>query len=303
MYIYQDKHTLLHKLHPLTLILYIVIVSVLSLIFSHPGFLLFMFIGLLSVIIAADIVKEWFGYFKISLAFIVIIIIVNSIVVQAGSTVLLWGPVIPGLGKIRITLEAIFFALTMGLRLMVIITAFCLLTYVLNPDRGLQMLGAAGKHTALVLTLTVRLFPLLVSDFRRIYDVQRTRGVKFNGRLKENIRNFFPVINAVLLSSLERSFQLAEALHSRGFGAGKRTHLQTDFFRPRDIIIISVTMVLVVTGIFLFMEGHASFVFYPRLQPIQSQDMMLAAGYGILISVPAVLHWGWTKFRLFQSKM
>lgn len=303
MYIFQDKDTLLHKVHPLTLILYIFSVCVFALIFSHPVYLIMLFLSLASVVWAADIIKEWLIYFKMSIMFIVVMILVNGVVVQAGSTVLLWGPKIPGLGKIRITYEAIFFSFTMGIRLMIVISAFCILTYVLNPDRGLQLLGSVGKNTALVLTLSIRLFPLILSDFKRIYDVQLCRGTRYDGNLRSKIKNFLPVINAVILSSLERSFQLAETLQARGYGTGKRSKLKKDIYRPRDVLLITTTIIAIIFGIVIYFCGGATYIFYPLLQKIDNRDYIISLLFGSLFVAPALLNWGWKKFHFLKSKI
>ena len=145
MYIYQEKDNLMHKIHPLALIIYVIALSLFAFLFSHPLYLFGLFVSVALVIMAADIFKEWLFYLKLSTGLILMVLFINTFFVQLGSTVLFWGPYIPGLGKLRITLEAILFGLNMGLRFLIIMSAFCLLTYVLHPDRALHLTGRLGN--------------------------------------------------------------------------------------------------------------------------------------------------------------
>lgn len=304
MYIYQEKDNLLHKVHPLALIIYVVLLSLFALLFSHPLYLWWLFISVTLVIAAADILKEWVFYLKLSLGLIIMILLINAIFVQLGSTVLFWGPYIPGLGKLRITLEAILFGLNMGLRFLIIMSAFCLLTYVLHPDGALSLMGRLGNKWVLALTISTRLLPLMVSDFKRIYDVQRCRGVRFSGKSKlGKVKNFFPIITAMIISSLERSFQLAEALQARGYGIGKRSSYNRELIRPRDYLIFLSLALAFVLGIMLAWQGATDFIFYPRLQKVHFGEGLLAFVYSLLFIFPALLAWGWQKWPLLKSKI
>lgn len=304
MYIYQEKDNLLHKIHPLSLIIYVFSISFFALAFSHPFYLFWLFVSVALVIIAADIFAEWLFYLKISCGLIIMILLINAFFVQLGSTVLFWGPYIPGIGKIRITLEAIFFGLNMGLRFLIIMSAFCLLTYVLHPDDALQLMGRLGNKWVLILTISTRLFPLMISDLVRIYDVQRCRGVSFIGKSKlRRVKNFIPIINAMIISSLERSFQLAEALQARGYGVGKRTRYSREILRPRDYMIFFSLTLAIILGTWLIWQRVPNFVFYPRLQKVELREVLKAFFYSLFFIFPAILAWGWHKCPSLRSKI
>ncbi|MGI6225558.1 MAG: energy-coupling factor transporter transmembrane component T family protein [Peptococcales bacterium] len=304
MYIYQEKDNLLHKIHPLTLIIYVFALSLFALLFSHPVYLFWLFISVGLVIIAADIYQEWVFFLKISCGLVIMILLVNTFFVQLGSTVLLWGPSIPGIGKIRITLEAILFGLNMGLRFVIIMSAFCLLTYALHPDHALKLMGRLGNKWVLALTVSTRLLPLMISDLGRIYDVQRCRGVNFVDKSKiRRVKNYLPIINAMIISSLERSFQLAEALEARGYGIGKRTYYSHQILRPRDYLIFLSLIIAIILGLWLNFRGVTDFVFYPRIRRLQIEEGLQAFLYSLFFIFPALLSWGWQKCPLLRSKI
>lgn len=304
MLVYREKDNLIHKLHPFTTVAFVGVVLLLSLIFSHPFYLLGLFLAVGTVIIAAGNYPEWKGYLKLSLAMIAVIMIINAVLVHAGSTVLVVGPEVPVLGKTRITLEALAFGAGMGVRLLVIISIFCLYTYAVHPDKVLKLFSRWGNKSVLVITLATRLFPLMAGDFRRITEVQRCRGVKFHtGRWWERARNWLPVFSVLLLSCLERSLQLAESMHARGFGSGSRTYYNRDLWRPRDCLVISALMVGLLTGIWAAVQGYSGYSYYPRLARIDLGELKMAMIVVLALAVPAILNWGWKKWPLLRSRI
>lgn len=304
MLAYREKDNLLHKLHPLTAVTYIAAIVILSLIFSHPVYLLGLFLAVGAAIAASGNLREWKPYLLVSLGMVAVIMLVNAVFVRAGSTVLLYGPRVPGLGKIKITLEAICFGAAMGIRLLVIISAFCLYTHAVHPDKVLKLFSRLGSKSVLAVTLSTRLFPLMARDALRIAEVQRCRGVKLDtGSRWQRLKNRLPIINVLLLSSLERSLQVAESMQARGYGSGKRTYYSRDLWRPRDFLILSAVAVSLAAGIMAALQGWSGYTFYPRLEEFRLDELKMAILVALTLTVPAVLGWGWKKWPLLKSKI
>lgn len=301
----KKEEEIRYRFHPTTVLLYLSAVLFLSLFFTHPYFLVALFVAVGLVIISFDLCREWTGYLKIGLSFMIMIMLINVIFVRAGSTVLLSGPAIPGFGRIRITLEALCYGAVMGLRLLVIISAFCLFMYIVHPDGIIRLLGGRSHKTALALGLSLRLFPLMRADFLRIIEVQQCRGVNFRGQSWwKRVSKSLPVIRVLLLSSLERAFQLAEALQARGYGLGKRSC----YFRKEwglglgdKFIYMSICLGVFFSLCFTW-GGQADFSYYPRLHSLESSDLLGAVFVGTLFIVPAFLNWGWKKWPSLRSR-
>ncbi len=304
MYTYKEKNNLIYKLNSRTAISYIFLLVLFSLIMSHPFFLLGLLLAVGVVIISADIVREWIVYLKVSLGFIIIIVLVNCIFVKAGRTVLWWGPYIPGLGKLRITLEALCYAVGMGLRFLVIISAFCLFNYTVHPDKLLKLLGKSGNRVVLALSLSTRLFPVMMGDYHRIKEVQRCRGVNFQEkRLWRKAQKYIPIMNIMLISGLERSFQLAEAMEARGYSLEGKSYYSLELWRPRDFVIFAALGLATALGIWLMILGVTDYQYYPVLNDINWKDGLQAGFFSMLLMIPAVLNWGWNKWPLLRSKI
>lgn len=300
----EEREMMRQRLYPATALLYLAAVVFLSLFFAHPFFLLALFVAVGTVILSYGLGREWVGYLKVGCGFLVVIMFVNVLFVRAGSTVLFLGPDFPGWGRMRITLEALCYGAGMGLRLMVIISAFCLLMYVVPPDSIIQLLGGWSYKTALALGLSLRLFPLLRADFLRITEVQRCRGVNFHGQKhREKIRKTIPVIKVLLLSSLERAFQLAESLQARGYGLGRRSHYLRKSWELRDKFITVCICGGVLVSLGLVGGGQAAYSYYPHLQRVARGEVYSAVLVGLLFIVPALLNWGWKKWPSLRSRI
>lgn len=304
MFTYREKDNLIYKLHPLTMVAFIVAVFILSLALSHPVYLLGLFTAVGIVIVAADILQEWKVYLKYSLFLIALIMIINVIVVRLGETVLYESSNLLLTGKLTITLEALAFGAGMGIRLLIIISVFCLYTYAVHPDKVMKMFSRGGNKSVLVVILSTRLFPLIMKDYARITEVQRCRGVKFDtGSWWHRIGNFLPVISVLLLSSLERAMQMAESMYARGYGSGIRSCYTRELWRPRDCVILIAVMVCCITGIFSLIKGWADFSYYPRLSEVGLQQIIMTGIMTITLIVPAILDWGWRRWPLLRSKI
>jgi len=304
MFIYREKENLIYTLHPLTMLTFVGVVFVLSLVMSNPVFLTGLFVSIAAIIAAAEMLSEWKGYLKYSLLLMAVIILVNAAVVRWGETVLYKGPVLPLLGEMRITLEALAFGAGMGVRLLIIISAFCLYTYAIHPDKMLKLFHKGGSRSVLMIILSTRLFPLLVQDYQRITEVQRCRGVKADaGSWGNQAKNLLPVVSVLLLSCLERSLQLAESMYVRGYGSGPRSSYSQDLWRPRDVLILAGVTVCFIIGIFSALQGWSSYSYYPELSPITLQQILLTGAMTLCLVIPAILSWGWKKWPLLKSKI
>ncbi|KUG03494.1 transmembrane component cbrv of energizing module of putative cobalamin ecf transporter [hydrocarbon metagenome] len=304
MLTYQSKDNLIFKLHPFTQMTFIGIIFILSLIFSHPIYLLGLLMSVWVVIAAAGNLTEWKGYMKFSIIMVLIIVAINTLFNSAGSTIIYSSPEIPLIGPLEISLEAIAYGLGMSVRLLVIISIFCLYTYAVNPDKALRLFSKIGGKSVLAITLSVRLFPLMMKDFQRISEIQRCRGVKLaTGSWWNRARNTIPLISIMLLSCMERSLQLAESMYARGYGSGPRSYYEKDLWRPRDYLVLILTAIAMVVGIWSAVMGWSAFIYYPVLEQINPLELIGAAITASALLVPAILNWGWMKWPILRSRI
>ena len=138
---------------------------------------------------------------------------INPLVYPEGDTLLFRGGEVLG-REIDITLEATAAGVFNGLRVIVIVTAFGLLSAAVDPDELLRMFRRVSYRSALTATLATRLVPVLARDASRMSDAARCRPHP-PGRLA--------VARAALAGALDRAVDVAAALEVRGYSLGGRT--------------------------------------------------------------------------------
>jgi energy-coupling factor transport system permease protein len=138
----------------------------------------------------------------------------NGLTVHIGNTVLFrlpgWIPLLGG----PLTLEAFLFGATNGLTLTAIFSGFAVFNQV-TPVRDLAQLTPRAFHEAgVVLSIALTFIPQMRRSLNRIREAQAVRGHRVRG-----LRDWLPVVVPLLVSGLERSMGLAEAMVARGYGA------------------------------------------------------------------------------------
>jgi len=93
-----------------------------------------------------------------------------------------------------------------------------------------------------IIICSLRFFPLLLSDYNTIMDIQKSRGFELESKnLIKNLKNKMVLILPLLTNSLDRSIQIAEALESRGFGIYKNRSVYKPIkFDNYDKLILSL---------------------------------------------------------------
>ena len=144
----------------------------------------------------------------------------NGLTAHLGDTVLLRLPErIPLLGG-TVTAESLLFGATNGLLLAVIVGAFTVLNGAVQTHELVRLAPRAFHEAGVVLTIALTYLPQTGRTLRRIRQAQAVRGHRLRG-----LRDWLPIFVPLLVSGLERSMGLAEAMVARGYGAvASRAH-------------------------------------------------------------------------------
>src|SRR3954465_6104774 len=100
-----------------------------------------------------------------------------------------------------------------GLRLATLLCCIGAANTLANPKRALRVLPAALYELGVAITVAVTVAPQLVESARRVRRARKLRGDTSHGR-----RAVRGIAMPVLHDALARSFQLAAAMDSRGYG-------------------------------------------------------------------------------------
>ncbi len=230
------------------------------------------------------------------------VMLFNPIVSRAGTSVIWSGPVLPVFGRLDVSVEAVVYGFVMGLRLLSVFGVFALYSALVDPDALYRVIAPFSLASALVIGLSIRLFPTTARDAERISEAMSARGVPLNsGGHTARLRARVPVISALAMTSLDRAMDLAEALESRGYGRPGRTRLPMPRLASRDMLMLAVAGVLVGMVIWcLLVPG--SYSYYPVLDDASHPaDLLRAAVLGIAVAAPLGLEWGWGAWLSSRS--
>jgi energy-coupling factor transport system permease protein len=236
--------------------------------YLHPLILASALAAIVLAGVLAGVGREIGRSLRFALPFALLIAVINPLVYPEGDTLLFRGGEVLG-RQIGITLEATAAGVFNGLRVIVIVTAFGLLSAAVDPDELLRMFRRVSYRSALTATLATRLVPVLARDATRMSDAARCRPHQ-PGRLA--------VGRAALASALDRAVDVAAALEVRGYSLGGRTARRSRPWSRHDwrvALAAGVVTALAVAGAVL---GVGSVEPYPSLEvETGSTEVVLSA--------------------------
>jgi energy-coupling factor transport system permease protein len=239
--------------------------------YLHP---LILSAALAAIVLAgaiAGVGREIGRSLRFALPFALLIALINPLVYPEGDTLLVRGGELLG-RQIDITLEATAAGVLNGLRVIVIVTAFGLMSAAVDPDQLLRMFRRVSYRSALTATLATRLVPVLARDATRMSDAARCRPHP-PGRLA--------VARAALASALDRAVDVAAALEVRGYALGGRTAHRPRPWSHHDWRVAGAAAGIVAAAVACAIAGVGSVEPYPALE-IETGIGEIALSAGLL---------------------
>jgi len=130
----------------------------------------------------------------------------------------------------KITWDIIEYSLSLTIRFLVLITSFSIFFLTTSPDTlslALEKARIPYEFNFAFIT-AIRFVPVLADEAQTIIDAQRSRGLELDkGGLLTRIRKYIPILLPLIINSIRRSLELAEAMESRAFGA---TKVRTNYY-------------------------------------------------------------------------
>ena len=155
----------------------------------------------------------------------VVATLLNLLLAHVGRDVIVSLPAgIPILGG-PITLESAAFGITTGLGLGAAILAVAPLSLVLAPHDLLDAFPAGLERSAILVATALNLVPAIRRSATGVIEAQRLRGHRSRGPAL-----WREILVPVILTAIENSLQLAEAMEARAFGSGRRSRWEPAAF-------------------------------------------------------------------------
>ncbi len=291
----MNKKSLIHNLHPFSALFYIALLFIVSLTYTHPLYLLSLFLLVVMGILVAGAGEQWQKYISFGIFMFLLIVVVNALVSPYGTTVIFK----------NITLEAVLYGVNMAAKIILAISIFCLYGAIVDSDKLLALFSRIAPKSAVTAIMTTLILPKIRNDLERIAMVMSARGAQLHSRnLFTRIRMQYPLWKILLLSSLEGSWKTAEAMYSKAFGTGKRTYYAPNKWLLRDSILVCCCILALLIFILSLAKGKGFYNFYPELMPFEfKKNFFFAFVLFLCFGGLLFLDWGWRYWKFLRQRI
>ena len=241
--LFVNKYSLIHRLDPLTKLLYVFVSIAVTYILPIHAFVIIVTATSLTMLLIGKVFRKILPILAVSIVLIISIIIVQGLFHPDNVTVLF------SVGGITLYKEGLSYALLLTLRVINMLSAFGVLILTTMPDELIDRLIRKGMSLKIgyILLSVLQIIPQMQATMGKITDAQRSRGMETQGNLLVRIKAFFPLISPVILNSLNDTRERAIALEIRGFSTkGRKTFLHiTKHYRFQRFIQFGLIAVFI----------------------------------------------------------
>jgi energy-coupling factor transport system permease protein len=254
MYLYLDRNTWVHRLHPFVRLLAMLGVFAAAYVVERP-------LWQLPIVAVLIVLVLWTGalhnVYRLRWLFVLIFIMTTLIWTlfygpDGAPPLFVWGP-------ITVSRTAPWFALGMGVKLNCFLASGILFLSVTRIEEFAYALTRIGLpyKVGFTMTMAFRLVPVFVTAAADVVDAQRCRGLDFErGNLWQRIRRYVPVMVPVFMGALRKADQMAMTLDARGFQSQRqRTVLEPYRVTWIDVVVAAAVLAGVATYLALWSMG------------------------------------------------
>ena len=187
----------------------------------------------------------------------VITFLINPVISHNGVTVLFF------VNDNPVTAEALVYGSAVAAMILSVMYWFWSYSSVMTSDRVLYVTSRLSRKFSLVLSVSMRFFPLFLERTRRVKNAQKASGSYSDGNIVKRIRGDLRVFSVMTGWALENGIITAESMEARGFGSGKRTYYSDFSFSKRDFCFTASALAL--TACAAVFIRSVTFAYYPEL--------------------------------------
>lgn len=165
--------------------------------------------------------------------------------------------------KFSITLDGIYTAVFMSVRIIVLVVAGSMLTYTTSPTeltdaierllKPLKYIKVDVHSIAMTMTIALRFIPTLIEEIDKIMAAQKSRGADMeSGGIIHRAKALIPILIPLFISSFRRANELAYAMECRCYRGGEgRTKMKTVKMEKRDYFALALVCIFIALIFFL----------------------------------------------------
>lgn len=253
---YYESRSVIHKTDPRVKIILLILLIVFIFLAKNGFALGFAVLSVLLIMLISKIpIKLYIKNMKAILPVLLFTALLNLFYGEGGK-------VLVSFWKLSITTDGVYRAVFMAVRITLLIFISSALTYTTTPNdltdaierllSPLKFIGLKNAvHTlAMMMTIALRFIPTLIEEAEKIMNAQKARGADLeNGKLTERVKALIPILIPLLISSVRRAYELAEAMECRCYNGGEgRTRMKQMHMVARDFLVFGAAA-LICTGI------------------------------------------------------
>lgn len=223
----------LHRMDPRVKILWTLFyIILLFFVNNYWGFLLYGIFTLMVIRISEIRPRLVFSGLR-PLLYLLIFTALLNVFVSGGETVLFqfW--------IFKATLEGVYTAGIMALRLIFLVLGSSMLTFTTSPIvltdgiehllRPFTKIGVPAHEIAMMMTIAIRFIPTILEETGKIMKAQSARGADFeSGNIFQRAKAMIPLLIPLFISAFRRADELAVAMECRCYHGGKgRSRMHT----------------------------------------------------------------------------
>ncbi len=260
------RRSLIHDLHPLTKLVWSVLILILALMLDSPWYLGGIILSVIAVGFIGKVGKETLLY-TLGLLVLSVIIFLLQVWFRPGGRVLFsvfpssWAVV--G-GWLPVTVGGVLFGLSMSLRVLCIVTPFSVILCTTQP-RDIIMALVDKLHVpydyAFMFTTTLRFIPVITAEVSTISQAQRSRAYAVEGwNPIRRLKAFAPIAMPIVFIAIEKAERLGLCMDLRGYGSKGRTYLRSFMLRFIDWAVLTGMALVLIGGIVAAVSGYGRMV-------------------------------------------
>lgn len=263
---YVPRRSLIHNLHPLTKLVWSLVILILALVFNNPWYLAATVLSVVLVGLIGKVVKETLVYLG-AMLLVSGFVFVFQILFRPGGQVLFtvfpssWSVV--G-GWLPVTEGGVLYGITMSLRMLCIVSAFPVILSTTQPrDIIMAMVDTlrVPYDYAFMFTAALRFMPIVMSEVSTISQAQRSRAYAVEGwNPIRKLKAFAPIAMPIVFIAIEKADRLGLCMDLRGYGSKGRTYLHVLKLRFLDWVVLALMVIVLVGSIVAAIQGYGRIV-------------------------------------------
>jgi energy-coupling factor transport system permease protein len=259
---YYQTESIIHRLDP-RVKLVATVCFIVSLFLGGGGFATFI-IAALFLVIVVKLSRVPFRFIirgMKAIVFLILFAVVFNLFLTPGEPIVsIW--------SLSVTMEGIRMAVTLSVRLMLLLMGSSVMTLTTTPSnltdgmeklmKPLRAIRVPVHEVAMMMSIALRFIPILMEETDKIMKAQIARGADFeSGSIFKRAKNLVPLLVPLFISAFRRANDLAMAMEARCYrGGDHRTKMKPLVYKWRDrvsyLCIVIYLSACVMAGRYLF---------------------------------------------------